>query len=50
MQIPVSHYKKLMELAEEMQEIKAYDKAMKRKHEFIPFTQVRKELNAKRRK
>ena len=49
-QIPVGQYNKLIELAEEMQDIKAYDKAMKRKHEFIPFTQVRKELIAKRRK
>ena len=49
-QIPVRQYNKLMELAEEMQDIKAYDKAMKRKHEFIPFAQAIKEMNAKRRK
>ncbi len=49
-QIPVSQYKKLIELAEEMQDIKAYDKAIKRKHAFIPFAQAVKELNAKRLK
>ena len=49
-QIPMSQYKKLMELAEEMEEIKAYDKATKRRHEFIPFTLAVKELKAKRKK
>lgn len=49
-QIPLNQYKKLLELAEEMEEIKAYDKAMKRKHEFIPFAQAVKELKAKRKK
>ena len=49
-QIPVNKYNKLMELAEEMQDIKAYEKAMKRKQEFIPFGQAVKELKAKRGK
>ena len=49
-QIPVSQYKKLLELAEEMEDIKAYDLAMKRKHSFIPFNQAIKELQAKRKK
>jgi hypothetical protein len=31
-QIPVNEYKKLLELAEELEEIKVYDKAMRRKH------------------
>lgn len=49
-QVPLSQYKKLIELAEEMEEIKAYDKAMKRKHDFIPFNIAVKELKAKRKK
>ena len=49
-QIPVNQYNKLLELAEEMHDIKAYDKAVKRKHKFIPFAQAIKELRAKRRK
>ncbi len=48
-QLPVTQYKKLLELAEEMEEIKAYDRAMKRKHKFIPFTQAIRELKAKRK-
>ncbi len=46
-QIPMSQYKKLLELAEEMEDIKAYDKAMKRRQDFIPFAQAVKELKAK---
>ncbi len=49
-QIPVAQYKKLLELAEEMEDIKAYDKAMKRIHDFVPFEQAVKELKAKRKK
>ncbi len=49
-QIPVNQYKKLLELAEEMEDIKAYDKAVNRKHKFIPFDEAVKELKAKRKK
>jgi hypothetical protein len=49
-QLPVNQYKKLLELAEEMEEIKAYDRAIKRKNNFIPFDQAVKELKAKREK
>ena len=48
-QIPLNQYKKLMELAEEMEDIKAYDRAIKRRHRFIPFEQAVKELKKKRR-
>lgn len=48
-QIPINQYKKLLELAEEMEEIKAYDRAMKRKHKFIPFSQAVRELKATRK-
>jgi len=49
-QLPINQYKKLLELAEEMEEIKAYDRAIKRKNNFIPFDQAVKELKAKREK
>lgn len=49
-QIPMGQYKKLVELAEEMEEIRAYDRAMKRKHNFIPFDQAVRELKTKRKK
>jgi hypothetical protein len=48
-QIPMSQYKKLLGLAEEMEDIKAFDQAMKRKHQFIPFDKAVKELKAKRK-
>ena len=48
-QLPVSQYKKLVELAEEMEDIKAYDKAMKRKQDFIPFNKAVNELKSKRK-
>jgi hypothetical protein len=47
-QLPLNQYKKLLELAEEMEDIKAFDRAMKRKHTFIPFDKAAKELKAKR--
>lgn len=49
-QLPVKQYNKLLELAEEMESIKAFDRAMKRKPDFIPFSQAVKELKAKRKK
>ena len=49
-QIPMNRYKKLLELAEEIDDIKAFDKAVKRKHKFIPFPQSIKELKIKRKK
>lgn len=48
-QIPFNQYKKLLELAEEMEDIKAFDRAMKRRHQFIPFDKALKELKAKRK-
>jgi len=47
-QIPMNQYKKLLVLAEEMADIKAYDRAIKRKHYFTPFTKAIKELKAVR--
>ncbi len=48
-QLPLNQYKKLLELAEEMEDIKAYDRAMKRKHSFIPFSKAISELKVKRK-
>ena len=48
-QIPMNQYKKLLELAEEMEDIKVYDLAMKRKPHLIPFDKAVKELKAKRK-
>ncbi|HEV8081380.1 MAG TPA: hypothetical protein VGP43_11740 [Chitinophagaceae bacterium] len=49
-QLPLNQYKRLLELAEEMEDIKAYDRAMKRKPSLIPFNQAVNELKAKRKK
>lgn len=49
-QIPMHQYKRIMEKLEELDDIKAYDTAMKRKKEFIPFDIVVKELKATRSK
>ncbi|HWC53377.1 MAG TPA: hypothetical protein VG676_07325 [Chitinophagaceae bacterium] len=49
-QLSMNQYKKLLELAEEMEDIRAFDRAMKRKHQFIPFAQAVKELRNKRKK
>ncbi len=48
-QLPLNQYKKLLELAEEMEDIKAYDRAMKRKYSFIPFSKAISELKVKRK-
>ena len=48
-QIPIEQYRKILELAEEMEDIKAFDRAMKRKHQFIPFNDAVKLLKQKRK-
>ena len=47
--IPVSRYRKMKEMLEELDDIKAFDKAMKRKHKFVPFNEAVKRINAKRK-
>lgn len=49
-QIPLVQYNKMLALVEEMEEIRAYDRAMKRKKDLVPFNQAVKELKAKRKK
>lgn len=36
-QIPINQYKKMLEVIEEMEDIRAYKKAKKNKSEWIPF-------------
>ncbi len=47
-QIPMSKYKKIKEMLEELEDIKAFDKAMKRKQRFTPFPQAVKKIKSKR--
>ena len=48
--VPIDKYQLLLSEAEELEEIRIFDKAMKRKHEFIPLEQALKELESKRKK
>ena len=48
-QIPVNQYKKIKLLLEELDDIKTFDKAMKRKHSFIPFNEAVKNINSNRK-
>jgi hypothetical protein len=49
-QIPVSQYKKIKEMMEELQDIKTFDKAMKRKQHFVPFDEAVKRIKANRKR
>lgn len=49
-QIPVVQYKKMLNKLEELDNIKAFDKAIKRKHQFVPFEESVRRLRAKRKK
>ena len=42
--LPIRDYEKIMEELEELEEIKAYDRAKTRKKEPIPFDQALKEI------
>jgi hypothetical protein len=48
--VPIKKYQQLLHEAEDLEDIKAYDKAMRRKHEFIPLEQALKELDSSRKK
>ncbi len=47
--LPLKEFKNLMEDVEELEDIKAYDKAMKRKQEFIPLEKVISEISKSRK-
>lgn len=48
-QIPINQYKKMLEIMEEMEDIKAYKKAKKNKSEWIPFEEGFAIIEAKKK-
>ncbi|MEO8861463.1 MAG: hypothetical protein ABI358_08575 [Ginsengibacter sp.] len=48
-QIPISQYKKMLEIIEEMDDIKAYKKAKKQKSDCIPFDKAFAPIAAKKK-
>ena len=42
--VPIKKYEALLNEAEELEDIRAYDKAMRRKQEFIPLEEALKEI------
>jgi PHD/YefM family antitoxin component YafN of YafNO toxin-antitoxin module len=48
-QIPVNQYKKIKEMLEELEDIKAFNKAMNRKQQFSPFEEAVKRIKARRK-
>ncbi len=48
--VPIKKYEQLLNEAEELEDIKAYDKAMKRKLEFVPLEEAFKEIESNRKK
>ena len=48
--LPIKDYNKLIEELEERDEIKAYDKTVSRKQEFIPLDQALKQIETSRKK
>ena len=48
--LPIKDYQKLLDELEELDDIKAYDKATNRKQEFIPLDKALKEIEATRKK
>lgn len=48
--LPIKEYNKILEELEDLEDIKAYDKAMSRKQEFIPLNKALEEIEAARKK
>lgn len=48
-QIPINQYKKMLEILEEMEDIKAYKKAKKNKSEWIPFEKAFPTIESKKK-
>jgi hypothetical protein len=48
--LPIKQYQLLLEELEELDDIKAYDKAVSRKQEFIPLDQALKQIETSRKK
>jgi hypothetical protein len=49
-QIPMNQYKKIKEMMEELEDIKAFDKATKRKQHFSPFADAVQRIKASRKR
>lgn len=48
--LPIKDYNKLIEELEERDDMRAYDKAVSRKQEFIPLDQALKQIETSRKK
>lgn len=48
--LPIKNYEKMVEDLEELEDIKAYDKVMQRKHQFIPLEKALSQIEATRKK
>ncbi len=48
-QIPISQYKKMLEIIEEMEDIKAYKKSKKQKSDWISFEKAFEDIEAKQK-
>ncbi len=48
--LPMRKYKQLLSDAEDLGDIRAFDKAMRRKHEFVPLEKALKEIESSRKK
>ena len=48
--LPIKDYNRLLEELEDLDDIKAYDKATSRKQEFIPLDQALKQIETSRKK
>ena len=47
--LPMKEYKKLLEAKEELEDVIEFDKAFKRKQEFVPFEKAIEEIESSRR-
>jgi hypothetical protein len=48
--LPIKDYNKLLEELDDLEDVRAYDKAMGRKQEFIPLQQALKQIEVSRKK
>jgi len=48
--VPIKKYEQLLLEAEELEDIRAYDKAMRRKQEFVPLEDALKEIETTSKK
>ncbi len=48
--VPIKKYEQLLSESEELEDVRAYDKAMNRKHDFLPLEDALKEIETTRKK